>query len=61
MDVHTVENFSSQLNFGGISPGFRIEKYIDLNIKDNPPAKVNFIVRGDIKKFIVKILKKIYF
>ncbi|MBD3354784.1 hypothetical protein GF361_02255 [Candidatus Woesearchaeota archaeon] len=41
------------LDFGGVSPGYKIEKFINLDIgSESPPAKVSFKVEGNIEQFI---------
>lgn len=49
-----VDKVRDTLDFGGVSAGYKVDKYINLNIGENaPPADVSFKVQGDIKDFIV--------
>lgn len=53
VDIKNKENNTNALDFGGVSPGYKVEKFIKLNIgADSPPAKVSFRSEGDIKKFL---------
>ena len=53
VDIHNVENYQEQLNFGGISSGYKVEKFLKLDTNGKPPAKVKLKTTGSITGFVV--------
>ena len=53
IDIKNEGGERDALDFGGISAGYAVEKFINLSIgKNAPPAKVSFKIEGNIKEFI---------
>lgn len=54
IDIKNVEEKKSILNFGGVSAGYKVEKYINLQMNENaPPSDISFKTEGNIKNFIL--------
>ena len=54
VDIRNIEGKKGNtLNFGGVSAGYKIEKFISLSLsEDAPPSDVDFKVTGKIKDMI---------
>ena len=52
VDIHNIKDYKEQLNFGGISRGYKVEKFLNLDTGGKPPAVVDIGVSGSITGFV---------